>query len=327
MSTELPSGSPYRAPSSPVQASDAQPAPRPWVAALLSFVFGPGVGHLYADRAKRAAGVWLLQGSVLAATGLAFTRSVHAGFALFAVAALVWLGCAIDAALTARRAARRAPWLRVVAALVVLGVVAQGAASWFRWAVLEPLVIPSAAMAPTLQVGDSVLVDKGAYRARDPLRGEIAVFRFPDNPRLIFIKRLIGLPGDEIEISGSDVTVNGHRLERTVQEDFVLPEYGPWKGTPMQAELERTPEGFSYLVLHPVHPPFATSRRWTVPPDSYFVLGDNRDQSADSRNSRNTFVPRANLLGQVVSRYFSRDPQSGEVRLERFGPLETPAQP
>lgn len=156
-----------------------------------------------------------------------------------------------------------------------------------RWAVIEPFVIPSGSMIPNLLVHDHILVkkfsfglkvpfvDKWLIRWGAPERGDIVVFKYPENPDVYYIKRLIGLPGDRLEIKSGRITLNGEPL-------------------PLQALQPAKPEaGFEYFtessgpVSYPVRFMFAEDSGDTevtvVPEGHYFFMGDNRDQSSDSR--------------------------------------------
>jgi signal peptidase I len=125
-------------------------------------------------------------------------------------------------------------------------------------------------MLPTLNHGERLLVDKLSYRFVEPARGDIVVFKYPANPSEQFIKRIIGVPGDVVSIENGIVYVNGQALD----EDYIS---GP-------ARI-----GF---------------RQQVVPPGTYFVLGDNRNNSEDSRFRSVGFVPKENLVGKAVWRYW-----------------------
>lgn len=125
-------------------------------------------------------------------------------------------------------------------------------------------------MQPTLHSGERLLVDKLTYRFRDPQRGEIIVFRYPADPSHYFIKRVIGVPGDRIEIRGGVVYVNGVALE----ENYVSsPTYG------------RFTSG-------------------VVPEGHFFVLGDNRNNSQDSRSPLIGYVPKRLIAGRALVRFW-----------------------
>lgn len=138
--------------------------------------------------------------------------------------------------------------------------------------VARAFTVDGPSMLPTLEDGQRLLVDRLTYRFRGPERGEIIVFRYPANPSQHFIKRIIGVPGDEVFISRGTVYVNGVPL----QEDYTN---GPM---------------FVGRTFGPV----------IVEPDTYFVLGDNRNNSEDSRDRRVGLVPRANIVGRALWRYW-----------------------
>lgn len=144
-----------------------------------------------------------------------------------------------------------------------------------RTFVAEARWIPSESMVPTLKINDKLIVDKLSYRFTDPQRGDIVVFNPTENikrenPNLkdAFIKRIIGLPGDKVEVKGERVYVN----DRPLQEKYI--------------------EAPPHYQFGPV----------TVPPNSYLVLGDNRNNSYDSHFWG--FVPRDNIIGHAVVRFW-----------------------
>jgi signal peptidase I len=130
--------------------------------------------------------------------------------------------------------------------------------------------VENISMKPTLEPGELLLVNKLAYRLGEPQTGDVIVFHYPGNPAEDYIKRLIGLPGDEIKIEGGLVYVNGQSLEE------------PYISAPP-----------SYRGI------------WEVPADSFFVLGDNRNQSSDSHSWG--FVPLENIVGKALIVYWPID--------------------
>lgn len=194
---------------------------------------------------------------------------------------------------------------------------------------VEPFRIPSASMEPTLMVGDFILVNKYAYGIRlpvlhtkvipigEPERGDVMVFRFPPQPELDYIKRVIGLPGDRIEYREKLLTINGEPAPQQL--------VGPASDSAMPGMLlfnEDLP-GASHAIwripyLPAVNPgnvlafPFRDNCRYdstgfscVVPPGHYFVMGDNRDNSNDSRYWG--FVPERNLVGKAFFIWMSWD--------------------
>ncbi|HEY8486098.1 MAG TPA: signal peptidase I [Limnochordales bacterium] len=136
--------------------------------------------------------------------------------------------------------------------------------------VARAFTVDGPSMLPTLHDGERLMVDKLSYRFREPQRGEIVVFRYPANPREHFIKRVIGLPGDVVEIRGGHVYVNGVALEEPYLTSPTWGQFGPVR----------------------------------VPAGRYFVLGDNRNNSEDSRYPQVGFVPRALLEGRALWRFW-----------------------
>lgn len=134
--------------------------------------------------------------------------------------------------------------------LIVLAIVIP-----IRVFVAQPFIVNGESMVPTLENGDYLIIDQISYKQRDPKRGEVIVFRFPTNQRRFLIKRVIGLPGETIAINGSKVTA--------IQSD----------GSVIQLE-----EG-SYI-----NNDFSSYGTWELGADEYFVMGDNRQKSSDSRS-------------------------------------------
>ncbi|OED41102.1 signal peptidase I [Endozoicomonas sp. (ex Bugula neritina AB1)] len=168
----------------------------------------------------------------------------------------------------------------------------------------EPFQIPSGSMIPTLEVGDFILVNKFDYGLRlpvtgtkvlsvsDPKRGDVMVFKQPGRENINFIKRVIGLPGDTIRYSGKRLTVNG----KPVPEEFVAQlsdEHSLYR------LYKEGPEGDQYQIRKDmtINDPRAEGV-WKVPEGMYFMMGDNRDRSNDSRYWG--FVPEKNIVGKAV---------------------------
>lgn len=166
----------------------------------------------------------------------------------------------------------------------------------------EPFQIPSGSMLPTLQIGDFILVNKYHYGVRlpvlntrvlpvkDPQRGEVAVFRYPNNPSINYIKRVIGVPGDVINFHNKTFFING---EEVAQELLArLPPVNP-EVLLMQESLGDN----TFTLYNDVGRP-SMSAQWTVPEGHYFMIGDNRDNSNDSRYWG--FVSEDLLVGKAV---------------------------
>jgi len=193
----------------------------------------------------------------------------------------------------------------------------------FRSLFYAPFHIPSGSMKPTLLIGDFIFVAKGAYgysrysfplgidlfsgriNAKQPKRGDIIVFRPPPTPGTDFIKRLIGLPGDSIQIIEGELYINNKKVERKRIEDFVEDEPN---GSVQRYKqyIETLPNGVSYRVLDDISDnPLDNTPAFFVPNRHYFFMGDNRDHSADSRTTTVGLVPEQNLIGRTEIIFFS----------------------
>ena len=195
-----------------------------------------------------------------------------------------------------------------------------------RSLIAEPFRIPSNSMMPTLLTGDFILVNKFAYGLRLPItnkkfveigapaRGDVVVFRPPHHPDQDWIKRVIGLPGDRIGYYDNRVQINGEPLDYDSSGTYG----GTGKGAEMTgAELltENLP-GRPHLILERTNLPFLDQGEgeWVVPPGQYFVMGDNRDNSEDSRYWG--FLPEENLRGKAFLVWMSID---GGIEFSRIG--------
>lgn len=190
----------------------------------------------------------------------------------------------------------------------------------------EPFRIPSASMMPTLLIGDFILVNKYDYGIRLPVihtkiidndtpeRGDIVVFRYPEDPSIPYIKRVIGLPGDHIAYRNKTVYINGVRMK---QEDAGI-YYGSGSGF-VRGGLSRREEylddNIHYILVNSQAPSLEIEA--TVPAEHYFVLGDNRDNSRDSRYWG--FVPDENLVGRAVMIWMNWDLKNGGISWKRIG--------
>jgi signal peptidase I len=161
--------------------------------------------------------------------------------------------------------------------------------------------IPSGSMKPTLLVGDFILVNKLVYRFSEPKRGDIVVFKYPIDPNIDFIKRIVALPGEQVEVRNNQVFINGKPLP------LIEVGRGEENGVRKVIYEEVLPEGIKHKVQF--YEDFPFSKRdfgpVVVPPNHYFVMGDNRDNSEDSRYWG--FLPRENIVGKAFVIYFSGD--------------------
>jgi signal peptidase I len=201
----------------------------------------------------------------------------------------------------------------------------------------QPFNIPSGSMIPTLRVGDYLFVNKMSYgygkysfnftagfrkfklfsvdefpfiksgrvlALGKPKRGDVVVFKLPRDNKTDYIKRLIGLPGDKIQVQNSVLYINGKAVPRKKIEDFIDTEHG---GQHIVQFRETLPNGVTYITHNWTDQnPLDNTQVYTVPKDHYFMMGDNRDNSTDSRVlSHVGYVPQENLVGRATILFFS----------------------
>ena len=187
---------------------------------------------------------------------------------------------------------------------------------------VQAFVIPTGSMEDTLLIGDHLLVDKLAYAPPGPIskfvlpyepvkRGDIIVFRYPVDIRQTFVKRCMGVPGDRIKVVNKQVYLNGKKLDEpyVYHKTEYIESYRD--NFPSDANVHISDSGQDMLEHHVVN------GEVVVPPDSYFVMGDNRDSSLDSRYWG--FVPRANLVGTPWIVYWSYAAPTGTLASSAIG--------
>ncbi|PMJ90056.1 signal peptidase I [Vibrio sp. 10N.261.55.A7] len=197
--------------------------------------------------------------------------------------------------------------------------------------IYEPFQIPSGSMMPTLLVGDFILVEKYAYGLKDPVwrsqlvetgkpeRGDVAVFKYPPQPSIDYIKRVVGMPGDTVRYNAKkeicirpqgEANCEQVSLSNVEESEFVQ------NGIPLIQLDEKLGEMKHQILVNPLrqdrreaYQPRAGVGEWVVPQGQYFVMGDNRDNSADSRYWG--FVPEENLVGKAVGIWISFEFERG----------------
>ena len=214
--------------------------------------------------------------------------------------------------------------LDTIKTLLVAGIIAIS----FRSVVAEPFNIPSGSMIPTLLVGDYLFVSKYSYGYSrysfpfgiapingrvfkdTPQRGDVAVFRLPSNPSVDYIKRVIGLPGDVVQVKQGILHLNNtpvnRRLIGTVQPSSL-------QSTADTVYRETLPDGREHMIqeVNDIQL-FDNTQAFTIPEGHYFMMGDNRDNSRDSRSSSVGVVPIENFIGKAQFIFFSVD-QSARI--------------
>jgi signal peptidase I len=289
---------------------------RPWIAALLTFL-GWGVGFYYARRTRMAL-LWafapvvvsLILGAAVLAYMLNFTHAPSvvgdvqpwmldvANLGLTAiVAALAWRAAAKQREVVRASPVRLLGYLAIWLVPFALVLVPMSV----RFFYMQPFRIPAGSMEPALHVGDFVLVSKSSYgygpystapligliqrnenESRAPARGDIAIFRPTSEPERDFVKRVVGLPGDRIQMINGVLHINASPVQL---EALGSTEVSSYDGATqiVQAYRETLPNGVSYTILDAGVTELDNTREYIVPPDHYFMMGDHRDNSADSR--------------------------------------------
>lgn len=303
--------------------------PRRPLVALFASLLLPGLGQVYNGEPARGAALLFSVAMLLpSAAWLALHGPRSALWLVIVVGVVASLAIYVYSVVAAYRSAARlcdgfspGPWNRVVVyfVLFVFGhlFVLNPLAGYAKGHLIETFKIPSASMLPTIFPGDRLFADKrvghpGGEKLR---RGAIAVFVYPNDRTTLFIKRVIGLPGDRVEIDGTLVKVNGVGIRHEELHDLGDPALNHLLGE-HQAFRESADQG-GYTVLwrkDGKHDQLST----VVPNGQVFVLGDNRDSSHDSRHFG--VLPIADVTAVARQVWFSADSRDG-VRVRRIGKL------
>ncbi len=300
---------------------------RPIVAALLSLLL-PGLGQLYAGKGRSAV-LWM-------AIAVFLYLVVHwgllpidrilllpSGFWLLmsAVAlAVVWqIWVIVDAFISARRAGitglKRYQHWYVYTALAILFLGPQFVVDTDRLKPLPAFSIPSGSMSPTLRVGDRFIASGNWFKTHLPTRGDLAVHASTRDPGVVFVKRIIGLPGDRVQYRGGRLYINGVPVERTGLTADEVAAINYVGDRIFQVYWEQLPGGPRYVIAETGdNMSIDSTEEFVVPPRNVFLLGDNRDNSADSRSDG--FLPLELLRARPVSIFWSMDWRRIGMRVE-----------
>jgi len=276
-----------------------EPSPRkPWLAGLLQ-LFIPGMGNLYCGNPGR--------GLLFFGLGIGTMQLAWAGILILpsvwnvVVAAGIWLAMQIVIVVSAIQCARSAGhgyrrkrynrWYVYAAILLVVIVIDEAYSREIIPGIGHVYRIPTQSMEPTILSGDSIAVNKVAYWFHSPQRGDLVVFLQSEQPKIPMVKRIIALPSEVIEFRNNSVFINGTQLE----EPFA------------HATSEHAPDDLYSDARSPTR----------VPDGAYFVLGDSRDNSLDSRHFGS--VPANQIFGKVRMVFYSIDPESSSIRWNRIG--------
>ncbi len=212
----------------------------------------------------------------------------------------------------------------------------------FRALFLEPFIIPSSSMVPNLLVGDYILVNKMSYgygKYSFPLqpldfrgrilgaeiqRGDIVVFRYPPNPSESYVKRIVGLPGDTLQVKNGMLYINGKMLGKKQTKDYIMDDNNNMPVAMFNETVARQPhhedrtKTYKILELNGNQGDLDNTASYVVPAGHYFGMGDNRDNSMDSRVAAPFgvgFIPRENIIGRVALVLFSTNKSDKQSKL------------
>jgi signal peptidase I len=295
---------------------------KPWVAVILSFVM-PSLGHVYSGAFRRAGlfyGTGIMFKLLWRAIGVSTFTSM---IVMLVMGAAYYFAAAADAWFIARRTGsltlgRFQKWYVYLILIVISGLiweaVPSGAAGYKSYS------IPSRAMVPTILKGDRLMVNLKAYDNSDPQRGDIVVFKFPQDEKITFIKRVIAIPGDEISQKDTTITINGKPVslkpasenERALLDRDVKTVFGE---KAVNIALEDL--GSPHFVVYEKDHQHIGLKPVKMAPGEYFVMGDNRDNSNDSRFWGT--VPRKNILGKAAYLFLPLTEEEDAVRWDRLG--------
>jgi signal peptidase I len=284
-----------------------------WIAVLLSLIM-PGLGQIYCGKLSRGLVFTFLNLLPLPVTIGLFAISTSsllmpAVITMILLAGLVQLMAIIDSACLANNAKEyvlkdyNKPVVYVLlVVLVTTGSV--GSAFYLREQLLEAFRVSVASNYPTILPGDRFIANKIAYKSTDPKRGDMIVFANPEDRRIIYIKRIVAIAGETVEIKNGDVYINDQKLQRQKLPESTLDNIRiKIRGEELEGDVyEETNGSAKYKIFLADHRPPGDFAKLTVPEHHCFVLGDNRNLSYDSRNFGSVLL--ATVKGRAYYLYF-----------------------
>lgn len=193
--------------------------------------------------------------------------------------------------------------------------------------IVQPYRVPTGSLEPTVLPGDFIIVNQFAYGLRlpvintkivnigEPKTGDIALFHWPKDPRILFVKRVIGTPGDHIVYKNKALTINDKVMSQKDLGMVLDDEYSV--SYPVELKEEQLPNNLTHKIFIHKDSNLDDGFDITVPEGNYFMLGDNRDNSGDSRIWG--FMPEENLVGKALGVWMSWDSKNNRIRWERIG--------
>jgi signal peptidase I len=310
---------------------------RSWVAAFLTILFSIGLGHIYSGRLKRGLILFAIGQLLFLASAISLTvipPSAYYMAFLIGINFAYFVFCIFDAVAAARRGRKDYRlvsynrWYVYVGFIVLAGLVDGFLIPGYISAnYVQAFKMPTGSMEPTLLIGDRLLVNKRTYREGEPRRGDLIIFKYPEDPEVSYIKRLIGLPGEKIEIKERTVYINDSPIEEDYTQyinpgslfDRYGPAYIPKKGDAIEFLESGTKVNGTVMYGEVVQSDQDKTASYTGPhvvsQNQYFAMGDNRDNSKDSRYWGT--VPRDHLLGRVLIIYWSLETPRGEYLYQK----------
>lgn len=282
---------------------------KPWAAAIIALLFGPMIGCFYVNKGRLGLGYLVGFIAVIVTMFVGLETSVLNIDNVINIITLFLMILQFAGAINCFMIAKyqtyplTLQWYSRWYALLAFVIVPMLFAIAFRTYCYEPFTMANNSMSPSVNKGDYLFVEKFAYSNTMPSRGDVIVFKINNTNS---IKRIVGLPNDKIRINYGIVYINDISISRQHVKSYVLRDRGDEDST-LQF-IETFPEGKEVIVLDAVSgSELDNTPVYSVPADSYFVLGDNRDNSIDSRQQSVGFVPLQNIVGKAVSIMWNND--------------------